>query len=177
MKVCPACQHTNREGFLYCESCGDNLLDTIDVTLPTKEIAELTNSLYTRANWGTARFTDTSWLMFHVRESSVPLNVRPTDELILGRADTTSPTHPDVDLAPFGGLEKGVSRVHAAVCRSEGSLLLIDKASANGTYLNGQRLAIDQPRVLRDGDEIRLGRLVGGAASRRRERATGHASP
>ena len=30
----------------------------------------------------------------------------------------------------------------------------------NGTFLNGQRLVPNQPRILRDGDEIRLGHLV-----------------
>ena len=36
----------------------------------------------------------------------------------------------------------------------------IKAGSHNGTYLNGQRLIAHQPRVLRDGDDIRLGFLV-----------------
>ena len=32
--------------------------------------------------------------------------------------------------------------------------------SANSTYLNGQRLLPSEPRILRDNDELRLGRLV-----------------
>jgi pSer/pThr/pTyr-binding forkhead associated (FHA) protein len=53
-----------------------------------------------------------------------------------------------------------VSRVHAAIERSEDTLTLIDMRSSNGTLLNGQKLVPDQPRVLRDGDEVRLGKLV-----------------
>lgn len=160
MKVCPSCHFSNREGFIFCEECGNNLHDSQDVTLPTKEIEEITNSLYARANWGTARFNQDSWIVLHVREASEPLAVKPAAELILGRADSNSMAIPDVDLAPFGALEKGVSRVHASICRNDDTLVLIDKDSSNGTHLNGQRLMAEQPRVLRDGDEIRLGRLV-----------------
>jgi len=160
MKVCPTCQHSNREGFLFCEECGETLQDTLNVTLPTKEIQAIANSLQSRANWGTAHFTKDSWIVLHVREATEPLVVRPSDELVLGRTDAHSLTMPDIDLAPYGALEKGVSRLHAAICRSDDTLLLIDKDSSNGTHLNGQRLVVDQPRVLRDGDEIRLGQLV-----------------
>jgi pSer/pThr/pTyr-binding forkhead associated (FHA) protein len=36
----------------------------------------------------------------------------------------------------------------------------VDRASANGTFVNGQRLHRNEVRVLRNGDDIRLGRLV-----------------
>ncbi|NDJ63106.1 MAG: FHA domain-containing protein, partial [Chloroflexi bacterium] len=66
-----------------------------------------------------------------------------------------------VDLTNSGGVDKGVSRRHALVVRKEeNSLMIVDKDSPNGTYLNGQRLVPNQGRLLRDGDELRLGRLV-----------------
>jgi hypothetical protein len=160
MKVCPACQHYNREGFLFCEECGEGLRDAREATLPTKEITEMTDFLHASANWGTARFTKEAWIVLHIREAAEPLVLRPRDELILGRVDTNSAARPDIDLTPYAAAEKGVSRIHAAICRNEDTLLLVDKDSSNGTHLNGQRLVPDQPRVLRDGDEIRLGRLV-----------------
>jgi pSer/pThr/pTyr-binding forkhead associated (FHA) protein len=39
-------------------------------------------------------------------------------------------------------------------------LKVIDLCSTNGTYLNGQRLLPQQSRILRDGDELRLGNLA-----------------
>jgi predicted component of type VI protein secretion system len=41
-----------------------------------------------------------------------------------------------------------------------GSLRLADLNSPNFTFLNNQKLIPNQSRILRDGDEIRLGRLV-----------------
>jgi len=35
-----------------------------------------------------------------------------------------------------------------------------DLGSANGSFLNGQRLYPNEKRIVRDSDELRLGRLV-----------------
>jgi pSer/pThr/pTyr-binding forkhead associated (FHA) protein len=67
---------------------------------------------------------------------------------------------PDIDLTPYGADDKGVSRLHASLHRQEETLVLSDLGSVNHTFINGQRLHAHEVRVLRDGDEIRLGRLV-----------------
>jgi predicted component of type VI protein secretion system len=46
------------------------------------------------------------------------------------------------------------------ISKKDGVLHLVDNHSANGTFLNEQRLIAEQPRVLRHGDDIRLGRMV-----------------
>jgi len=51
-----------------------------------------------------------------------------------------------------------VSRRHATVYEAGGTLMLRDDGSANGTFLNGQRVAM--PTVLSPGDQIQLGRTV-----------------
>ncbi len=48
-----------------------------------------------------------------------------------------------------------VSRRHAQVRRDGPRCLVADLGSVNGTFVNGER--IDEPRLLEDGDEIRLG--------------------
>jgi pSer/pThr/pTyr-binding forkhead associated (FHA) protein len=160
MKICPSCAHVNREGFLYCEDCGQSLEHEAGTTLPTRQLDGGTDVSAAHATWGTARFDHDASIILHVRDATDPIMFQPPAQTILGRADVTSVQKPDLDLTPYGALEKGVSRVHAVIFRSDDTLTLIDKGSANGTHLNGQRLVPDQPRVLRDGDEIRLGKLV-----------------
>lgn len=160
MKICPTCQHPNREGFMFCEDCGQNLQNTGSVTLPTRQIDPATNDLHARATWGTARFSEQAVIVLHIRDVPEPIILRPQSRVIMGREDITSIAKPDLDLTPYGALEKGVSRIHAAICRNEDTLIIVDMGSANGTHLNGQRLVPEQPRVLRDGDEIRLGKMV-----------------
>jgi len=160
MKICPSCAHENREGFLYCEECGQTLNGSMDLAFPTKQIDRATNELHARATWGTARFREDATILLHIRDTDEPLVLQPNRRTVLGRDDVNSTTKPDLDLGPYGALEKGVSRIHAAIFRNEDTLTLVDMGSANGTHLNGQRLTPEQPRVLRDGDEIRLGRLI-----------------
>lgn len=160
MKICPFCAHKNREGLLFCEECGKNLMDKgPDATLPTKQL-DLQADLAAKATWGTARFSTSASIVIHVRDAAEPITLQPAKRTLVGRSDASSAQKPDLDLTPFGALEKGVSRIHAAIDRSEDTLTLVDMGSSNGTHLNGQRLVADQPRVLRDGDEIRFGRLV-----------------
>ncbi len=160
MKVCPYCAHTNREGLLFCEDCGQSLTTGSPTTLPTRQLDQSASNIAAKATWGTARFGQDASIIIHIRDASEPIVLQPAKQMILGRADANSAQTPDLDLTPYGALEKGVSRIHAAIHRSDDTLTLVDMGSVNGTHLNGQRLIPDQPRVLRDGDEIRLGKLV-----------------
>jgi FHA domain len=51
-----------------------------------------------------------------------------------------------------------VSKIHASlVMNREGTLLVADTGSTNGTYLNGRRLAYGEARQIEDGDVIGFG--------------------
>lgn len=160
MKICPYCGYKNREGYLYCEECGQNLGDDSSTTLPTKRLEDPADAYAAHATWGTARFERGATIVIHIHDASEPITVEPQSQVVIGRSDAASTQRPDLDLSTYGALEKGVSRIHAAIFRNDDTLTLVDKGSANGTHLNGQRLVPNQPRVLRDGDEVRLGKLV-----------------
>ena len=160
MKPCSNCGHVNRVGLLFCEECGRNLAGAMNATLPTRKIPNETNDASAKATWGSARFGEGSQVILHIRDAATPLKLPVAPRLTMGRSDAGSATKPNIDFAPYGALDKGVSRSHATIELSEDTLTLIDTGSANGTFLNGQRLIPNQPRVLRDGDEIRLGKLI-----------------
>jgi hypothetical protein len=162
MRTCPFCAHENPEGVFFCEDCGQALLaGTVPLTTKTKKLPQDSpESSDTKAAWGTARFAADTLIIIHIRDNPTPIQLKPQDEMILGRYDGTSTATPTLDLTPFGAYENGVSRIHAAIRRGEDTLTLVDLGSVNGTHLNGQRLIPNQPRVLRDGDEVRLGKLV-----------------
>jgi pSer/pThr/pTyr-binding forkhead associated (FHA) protein len=52
----------------------------------------------------------------------------------------------------------GVSRRHARIRIAEATAILEDLGSKNGTFVGGQR--VTTPRLLADGDQIRLGSIV-----------------
>ena len=160
MILCPYCGSENREGMLFCDNCGQGLTDATEgATLPTRRLEQMPGELSARATWGTASIGEKTSIVVHIRDAE-PVTVRLNEQTVIGRADTTSPRQPDIDLGPYGALEKGVSRMHATIERNDDTLTLTDMGSSNGTHLNGQRLMPDQPRVLRDGDEVRFGKLI-----------------
>nr|MBN1229872.1 FHA domain-containing protein [Anaerolineae bacterium] len=160
MIECPYCHHNNMEGALVCVECGLSLWGNLQDELPTRELPDEASELSAKSGWGTATFLERNQIILHIRDASEPLTIAPGTEVLIGRRDTSSGIVPDLDLTNYGALEKGVSRVHAALRRGDDVLSLVDLDSANGTFINGQRLASNQPRLVRDGDEIRLGKLV-----------------
>src|SRR6201991_1388593 len=54
--------------------------------------------------------------------------------------------------------DHSVSKIHAGLLMTaEGTLLVADTGSTNGTYLNGRRIAYGESRVIEDGDVIGFG--------------------
>jgi hypothetical protein len=160
MNPCPKCQHKNKAGILYCESCG---------TMLTKGHKPLTTSLNrsvydTRPSpqpkGGRTKISTDDAVLLCLRDTGERIFVSLDKPVILGRSDPESSQMPDVDLVGFGAKGKGVSRFHARLEVDDNTLVLIDMDSANGTFLNGDRLIPEQPRITRDGDELRLGKLV-----------------
>lgn len=88
------------------------------------------------------------------------LDLSGTEGFVLGRSDSKSSYLPDVDLAIFKALDKGVSRRHAAFVRYEGKLHIVDLSSVNGTFLNGSRLSPEVPYPVHSGDRLVLGELA-----------------
>lgn len=161
MKTCPYCAHENREGVLYCEECGHPFIGDQEALLATTRLMQQEQSgFHGRVAWGTAHFAREARLVVRIRDHADAVVLESADEILIGRSDPKFDQVPDLDLVPYGAAEQGVSRRHAMIRRGEDTLTLIDLDSTNGTFLNGQRLLPKQPRVLRDGDEIRLGRLV-----------------
>jgi pSer/pThr/pTyr-binding forkhead associated (FHA) protein len=78
----------------------------------------------------------------------------------LGRLDPASDVFPEVDLTNDNGLERGVSRRHARILKREGTVVVEDLGSINGTFINGKRLAPYLPEVLRHNDQLQLGKLL-----------------
>ncbi len=159
--LCPHCGHENRDDVTICDRCG-RLLESAVVKQTSTRRYEDTDYEEGTPKWGSARFNGAMNLILDVVESGnrYVFDANQIDEVVIGRKDPNSDEAPPVDLTDANGLEQGVSRKHARIVRRDGALHIVDNDSANGTFLNGQRLVAQQPRILRDGDDIRLGYLV-----------------
>jgi pSer/pThr/pTyr-binding forkhead associated (FHA) protein len=69
--------------------------------------------------------------------------------IVIGRAEKT-----DLPLP-----EPSVSQHHAAIQREGVDYVLVDLGSVNGTFVGGVRLTTGAPRIVRNGDRVRVGRV------------------
>jgi hypothetical protein len=157
--ICTKCGKSNQKHEAFCYSCGQLLASG-------KAINETRN--FNSPDSGvpdSEYFSPESVLALRVRGSTDPYEIhleKADHEVILGRITSSSAMAPDIDLGPKQGADLGVSRMHLSIRYDleNHAVLVSDLGSANGTFINGQRLLTKEIRVLRHGDELRLGKLV-----------------
>jgi len=110
--------------------------------------------------WGTASLGTDRKVLLHIRGYDSPLVLALEEQMIIGRYNSKTKSAPEIDLGDYDAAEMGVSRQHAMITVEDDGLKIMDLDSANFTYINGQKLIPRQSRILRDGDELRFGRLV-----------------
>lgn len=81
--------------------------------------------------------------------SEIPLTFTPGG----GRLGVGRATDSDLSIN-----DKSVSKIHAAlVMNREGTLMVADTGSTNGTYINGRRIGYGEARQIEDGDVVGFG--------------------
>lgn len=162
MIICPVCKHSELDGTLFCSECGsrlwgDSLADNSDTTALDQDSLPHTDKIGTLV---IPAFSPPTSFALRITGAAEPIQLTGKSEYLLGRADPKHNILPDVDLGPHGGQQLGVSRRHVTLVQTENGLSVRDLGSTNGTAVNGKVLAPNQEWPLRDGDEIRLGKLA-----------------
>lgn len=160
MIICSNCKHGNMTGALFCAECGAQLIGRD--TLITQTIA--TDSLKKASKRDSGELTqpvegENAWANLHLMDTGQVLPLSNRNEFTMGRISEGQPIMPDIDLSPYQAYAAGVSRLHAVIKRSGSSVVFMDLGSANGTFLNGNRLAPNVEQTLHHGDIISLGKM------------------
>ncbi len=81
------------------------------------------------------------------------------DEFLVGRIDPVTGITPEINLGPLD-TARTLSRRHAKLLR-QGALLFLreEVGTANGTFVNGQRLATGTATPVKPGDRLRFGTI------------------
>jgi hypothetical protein len=108
---------------------------------------------------GTSTLGDTREVILVVRGMIERVMIREHAEVKLGRFEPAVRNSDELDLTPYGAMDRGVSRVHARIHIENNQLFITDMNSTNGTYIGGVKVAPHVPTPLRKGDELTLGRL------------------
>jgi hypothetical protein len=168
MGNCLNCGHRNFALVTVCEKCGVLLQNpfstSIDDTFPSHE-SLATQPIPKKVNWfpetlpGTTQFDSDNLLVLQFPQFLSAIVIRPTDYLRIGRKDPERNDVPEIDLTPYGAVDKGISRLHAAIYRTT-NLFLVDLCSLNGTFVEGKRLVPNTPYILRNRDQIQFAKLT-----------------
>lgn len=158
-KACPYCGVNNPVDEVICQGCG-HILATANSPSATRNLIQ-TKEFFLNHEFFGGDYT----LELRVRDTGKQFRLRPQDrtgELVIGRMEDTKALTVDVDLSDQDGEALGVSRLHLGLRYDTEyqTIQVFDIGSANGSFLNGQRLHPNEKRIVRDGDELRLGRLV-----------------
>ena len=161
MVKCPVCQREHPENTPFCKECGAYLLGGNGNETDLLLVSGVTwmNREETSGAPG-VDVTSPLSLKLTIPDSGRDVEVPLTEEVTIGRLDAASASFPDVDLTRDDALDKGVSRHHAKITRRGREVFIEDLGSMNGTFLNYRRLTPYLPQVLRDGDELLMGRLM-----------------
>lgn len=150
-------------GAIFCHNCGTSLLaqdrkrDTTAMLgrrSQPRPVPSAAPALSVQSSAGERRFRAT--VLNNGRLINLPLAV----PVLIGRQDNTRGFFPDLDLNNDGGHDSGVSRRHARVSVIEAAAYIEDLDSANGTFINDQRLKPRTPYRIQPSDELRLGSLI-----------------
>jgi hypothetical protein len=145
--------HENPEGSAFCDECGERL-DVASVQASPAAVAPSPPPV------APAPAVTAEAPKLVVEADNTTFDLAGKTEIVIGREDPVSNIYPDVDLTPHGGEEGGVSRLHAKLFVTSGQYLIEDQNSTNFTFVNRQKLAPKTPTPVKDGDEIRLGRII-----------------
>ncbi len=172
MIICLACGSANLAGARYCDQCGSALGDRtesrapggqqrlVEQTLPETTPSQLAGSSGTAQEAALPASLHISGRLA-VEPTGVRLEFPPGRvEIHVGREDPVSNVFPEIDLTPFGGEAAGVSRRHARFSLLNGELVVEDLDSTNFTFVNRKRVMPGTRQVVRNGDELRFGRIT-----------------
>lgn len=161
MIVCKNCLYKNPPGAIFCSECGAQLVagEIATQSIRTDKVGGVSPSRGAPPLSIPKALGDNAWGSLHLMDSGQILSLTDRNEYTLGRLSEGQPVMPDLDLSPYQAYAAGVSRLHASLKRDGKRVAIMDLGSANGTYVNGKRLAPNTERLLNHGDVVALGKF------------------
>lgn len=155
MLRCRICKQPYHERKAICSRCGTPL-SPIRQTLQIMPVLE--DSDTAEQPRGAAFASPQKPIILQLNDRLITLPM--ADEIVIGRfSGEFDDAAPDIDLSPLGAMEAGVSRRHVRITNRNNLIYASDLGSSNGTWINRHRLFAHTERPLRNGDELRLGKL------------------
>jgi len=160
-KFCPICKNKIERRAVVCIYCGTSLekpqLDSQETTINPSPLEKFSAKI-TDSPIDCSLIPDDG-IAIYAAGVSKPAYLRFDKDLIFGRKGKESAEDALLDLSEWGGYQAGISRRHAMIRKREDGYEIIDLASTNGSWLNNERLAPNEPVPLASGSQLRFGHM------------------
>jgi hypothetical protein len=159
-RFCPFCQERNRADAVACEYCGKPFKSAFENYSTTEDVGSIKSfrehlvETIDKVN----REVPAEGIAIYLLGLTHPIEVCLENEFVIGRL-TEATEEKVVDLTLYNAFNLGVSRRHLMVRRAGDGYEVMDLKSSNGTWVDGQRLVLQQPFTIKSGSQIRLGNM------------------
>lgn len=166
---CSVCPITHVPNSVFCDECGEYLLQGKELGTDPLEIKQLKwLGRVKGSSDGNADFPNSKSLTIRLHIGCNPkkgyqgreLQISLEKPIRLGRSDPVHDIFPEIDLTEDLGREYGISREHMCIYQQGNAIKIEDLGSTNGTLLNGERLDPYMPETVKAGDQFQLGKLL-----------------
>jgi len=148
MITCPACGYELDAGARFCSRCGERLGSTESTSImPVLDDQTLNNELNSSDLAAIDALPVGSALLVVLKGPGAGAR------FLLNQERTVAGRGPNSDIFLD---DITVSRSHASFVKDQGSFMIEDMGSLNGTYVN--RKLLREPVLLRNGDEVQVGK-------------------
>ena len=159
MIICPNCHHEEVDGEVFCSNCGCQLVGSERQRTQAIDGTNVPEEPQKPEVYPTPQAKIGSVLALHILDAGQILPLTDRKELTIGRISEGQTILPDIDLSAYKAYEKGVSRQHISIKKTDQDFFVTDLGSVNGTQLNGKKILPGQPISLANGDILTLGKL------------------
>jgi len=162
MITCKVCSNQEYNGVLFCGECGSQLVYNTDDNVSTFIYPSQARGLEIDiSNTIPKKLLENKTFILYYPDAEEVLNIPDQEEFTIGRFVDGQVITPDVDLNPYEGFDKGVSRLHATIRISpdKTKIHVIDLGSANGSSINGYEIPSNSEVPLNHGDVLSLGKF------------------
>ena len=159
--ICPVCKESNELEAVVCVRCGAALEDPfVDPGAKTTNMPAVVPEISRYWSINEAA-VPAKGIAVYVEGEFHPAYIDSREEFVIGRRVGTTSEIPEglFDLSPMGGYGQGLSRRHATIRRTDHGYEILDLGSANGTWLNDERLTANKSYPLASGSHLRLGSM------------------
>jgi len=160
--ICPTCKTNNEAKAIICSNCGailDKRFSDLEAGVKTTNVVSIPDAI---KDWPIEKTeAPKKGIGLYLEGNTIPSHIDEKAEFIIGRntGKTSDIVEGMFDLSVLGGYGQGISRQHAIIRHVENGYEIADLGSANGTWLNSDRLAPHKYYPLPNGSHLRLGSM------------------